>query len=113
MPWLRGADIKDSLLPPNGNLNILPPSVGQYELRDKTGYHGFMFADVFVVRYPTATSSDVDGAYEIDGIPPGPVQVNAMLPAAKNKTVTRQVTIKPGENVLDITLEFHGDNDFP
>jgi hypothetical protein len=77
-------------------VTLYPVKVGRYGLADTL--HPGMFADVFVIKFPTFAVTGLDGRYEISGIPVGEVTVNALLPATmvvaekKVKVVADQAT---------------------
>ncbi len=69
-------------------IKIYPREPSRYWLRDKMGKK-YMVADVFTLRYSTHGVTDLNGRYEIQGIPVGEVEVNAVLPAIM-KTAPKQ-----------------------
>jgi hypothetical protein len=75
---------------------ITPTAPGKYTLTDLG--KPFMTADVFVLKYATFDVTELDGRYEISGIPAGEVSISAFLPTTL-ATEQRKVTIKPGEVV--------------
>jgi hypothetical protein len=81
LPTLEGAIARAQMVAvPGGDpVKLYPTEVGHYALREGTN-HNWMDADVFVVRYPTAMVTDLDGHYRIAGIPVGKVKVSAYLP---------------------------------
>ena len=90
---------------------MFPPTPGRYVLVDRV--HDFMHADVFVLSYSTFDVSDERGSYEVSGLPPGEVEVNAFLPIL-GKTVTHQVVVVAGQRTkLDLTLHFDASGDSP
>lgn len=104
VPYLDGTPVKAMMVatPQGGSVKLHPPNVGRFALRDQT--HPFLFADVFVLKYPTHDVTDVDGRYEIGAIPVGEVTVSVLLPAT-GQTLKQQIDIRPGVNTLDLTLE--------
>jgi hypothetical protein len=112
MPFLDGAPVKAVLvaIPGGDAVRLYPPQPGRYLLRDQLP-HDYMTAEVFVLAYATHDVSGLDGKYEITGIPVGPVEVNAMLPATK-KAATQRIEIKPGDNTLDLTIPFDAQKDY-
>ena len=113
MPYLDGATTSAILvaIPRGDAVRLYPPQAGHYMLRDQLP-NDHMTADVYVLAYPTTDVTGLDGKYEITGIPVGPVDVNAMLPATK-KTSHQRVEIKAGDNTLDLTLTFDAAKDDP
>jgi hypothetical protein len=76
------------------------PRPGQFGLRETT--REYMRADVFVLNYPTARVTELDGRFAFEGIPVGEVHVTAYLPALA-KAVEQRVTLEAGKP-LDLTL---------
>lgn len=106
MPALEGAEGKAVMVavPQGEAVQLIPPQPGRYLLVDKLD-HDFLRADVFVVRFSTHDVTDLNGSYEIAGIPVGKVRVNAYLPAT-GSTVERMLEIKEGEITLDLALKY-------
>ena len=92
-------------MPGGEPIELFPRRVGLYKLVDRS--HDFAFVDVYVVPYPTTAITDRDGRFEIDRIPAGKVEVNALLPAT-GQTIEREVTVKEGAPV-EVILEFEFD----
>lgn len=106
IPTLIGAPTGAGLVAiPHGDpIRLTPDRPGRFGLTDMM--RPYVFADVLVVKYPTFAVTRLDGRYDIGGLPPGEVTVNAFLPAAMI-TIEQKVTIKAGEPVdLDFTLPF-------
>jgi hypothetical protein len=103
VPNLLGSRMTAQLLalPGGAPSKLYPPAVGQYMLTDDMKL--FMLADVFVLKYPTHDVTDLDGKYEITGIPVGKARVDALLPAT-GVAVGRDIEIKAGE-IIDVPLE--------
>jgi hypothetical protein len=111
MPYLDGAPKKAVMVAvPGGEpVKLFPMEPGHYMLRDELP-KPFLHADVFVLAYATHDVTGLDGQYEIPGIPVGDVSVNAFLPSI-DKTVEQRITLKEGDNVLDLTLEYTASKD--
>jgi hypothetical protein len=103
VPNLLGSRMKAQLLALPGGVasKLYPPAVGQYLLTDDIKV--FMLADVFVLKYSTHDVTSLDGQYEIAGIPPGKVRIDALLPST-GVSVGKDIEIKAGE-VIDVPLE--------
>lgn len=103
VPNLLGSNQKIQLLAlPRGEGSVLyPPDIGHYLLTDDIKV--FMLADVYVVKYSTHDVTSLDGRYEITGIPPGRVKLNALLPST-GVVADRVIDIKAGE-VIEVPLE--------
>lgn len=107
VPNLLGSQMKVQLfaLPRGAGSTVYPPEVGHYLLTDDIKV--FMLADVYVLKYSTHDVTDLDGRYEINGIPPGRVQLNALLPSTGGGA-EKSIEIKAGE-VIDVPLEIRFD----
>ena len=90
---------------PGGDaIKLYPNHVGQFTLIDRA--HAFAKADVFVLKYPTAAVTGLDGKFEIKGIPAGEVLVTAYLPATRVQA-SKRLTVVAGETAdLDLTVPF-------
>lgn len=106
MPYLDGAPFRAVMvaMPGGDSVKFYPQEPGHYMLRDQLP-KPFMTVDVYVVAYATHDVTGLDGQYEIKGIPVGKVRANAFLPAI-NKATESFVEIKPGDNTLDLVLEY-------
>jgi hypothetical protein len=113
MPYLDGAAFKAVMVAiPNGDpVKLYPLEAHRYTLRDMLP-KPFFTADVYVLGYATHDVTGLDGAYEIPGIPVGPVKVDAFLPAL-GKVKEQRFEIKAGDNTLDITMTFDKTKDIP
>lgn len=111
MPYLDGAPKKAVMVavPQGAPVKLFPMEPGHYMLRDELP-KPFLHADVFVLNYATHDVTSLDGGYEISGIPVGEVTVNAFLPAI-DKTVEQKITLKEGDNTLDLTLDYSAKKD--
>jgi hypothetical protein len=104
VPELLGAPGQPQIVAtPGSKLGSLlyPPQIGSYVLIDNLKL--FMTADVLVVKYATFDVTNVDGAFEISGIPLGNVTLSAMLPST-GFTAQKRVELKD-DKPLDVDLE--------
>jgi hypothetical protein len=85
-------------------VKLYPVKPRRYVLID--GMRNFMTADVFVMKYSTFDVTELDGKYEITGVPAGKVQLDAL----SSTTLLRgneTVEVKAGQvTTVDFTLEF-------
>lgn len=88
-------------IPRGDAVPLYPTRPGRFLLSD--GIHPTMFADVFVLKFPTVAVTGLDGRYEIDGIPAGRVTITALLPATL-VTSAKTVPIEAGKD-LELNLE--------
>jgi hypothetical protein len=81
LPTLNGANMPAQLvaIPRGDAVKLYPMDVGHYALVDGLD-KGWMYADVFVLRYATHAVTGLDGHFRIAGIPVGKVKVSAYLP---------------------------------
>src|SRR6266542_3654658 len=119
LPTLLGASMPAQMAAtPGGDpVKLYPTAVGHYALSDDSS-HKWMYADVFVVPFPTHAVTGLDGRYRIAGIPAGkPVRISMYAPAIDTQlhpdhgiasvTQERDVEVKPGETVqIDFTLAY-------
>jgi hypothetical protein len=105
MPYLDGAVSRATLvaIPGGEPVKLYPQQPGHYMLRDALP-KPFLTADVYVLAYGTTDVSELDGTYEIPGIPVGKVRVSAFLPAIDATTET-DLELKAGDNTLDLMLQ--------
>lgn len=105
MPKLLGGPNKAMMvaIPGGDAVKLYPTKPGRYALTD--AIHEAMFADVFVLQYPTHAVTGLDGRYRIEGIPVGEVNVNALMPQTM-QTAGKKVEIKAGETA-EVDLEIH------
>jgi hypothetical protein len=102
IPSLQGAPTPALRIavPHGAPVPLFFPRPGQFGLVETT--RDYMRADVFVLNYPLAQVTELDGRFAFDGIPVGEVRVTAYLPAL-GKAVDQRVTIEAGKTA-DITL---------
>jgi hypothetical protein len=103
VPELLGARMPAEMfaIPKGDAVRLYPNKVGRFLLSD--GGKPFMFADVFVLKYPTTAVTGLDGRYDISRIPAGKVTVTALLPATL-VTSSQTVEIVAGKD-LELNLE--------
>jgi len=85
---------------------LYPTHAGRYVLIDNLNL--FMTAEVIVLKYATHAVTDLDGRFEITGIPAGDVHVNALLPAANlgaERTVKVEADKPTDEIVFELTFD--------
>jgi hypothetical protein len=115
LPWLDGAKLPAGIVavPQGEPVKLYSRGYGRYWLRDQMA-RTFMVAHVFHFRYGTTAVTGLDGAYRIEGIPVGKVEVSAMLPQANLLSVTKPFEVKEGvDNVIDLELVFDAKRDVP
>jgi hypothetical protein len=106
VPQLLGANAPANLvsLARGEPIKLLPMRPGYVTLQDMMNL--FLRADVFVLKYPTFAVTGLDGRYEIRGIPPQEVSVNAFSPQA-TLLEQKRVRIVAGQTTeLDFVLRF-------
>jgi hypothetical protein len=107
VPELLGSKMTTQLVATpfgKGTAQLYPPAVGRYVLVDNLRL--FMTAEVLVLKYSTHDVTGADGRFEIAGIPPGKVKVNALLPATGAVT-EKELELKGGEtSEVELTLAF-------
>jgi hypothetical protein len=114
MPYLDGAPFRAMMVAvPGGNPVKMYPTEpkARYLLRDMMN-HPFMLAEVFVVNYATTDVTDVDGTYEIRGIPVGKARIDVLLPLI-NKASGQDLELVEGDNTVDLTLKYDKKTDIP
>jgi hypothetical protein len=90
---------------PGGDaVKLFPPRPGEFLLKDQT--HDYATANVFVLKYPTAAVTGLDGAFEIKDIPAGDVLVTAYLPAISGRVSTRANVVAGETATLTLTIPF-------
>jgi hypothetical protein len=106
MPKLLGATASAVMIAvPGGDaVPLLPDHPGRFALVDEM--YGGIQADVFVLQYPTFAVTGSDGRFEIRGVPPGELKLNALLPTTMS-TKTQTVKVEAGKtSEAAITLEY-------
>ncbi|MFP6683736.1 MAG: hypothetical protein VB934_03450 [Polyangiaceae bacterium] len=115
LPYLDGAraTATNVAVPRGSAVKLYSRGRQRYWLRDQMG-RNFMVANVFHLPYSTTAVTGLDGRYRIEGLPVGEVKVSVMLPATKNlKHISRKLTIKAGDNTLDLEFGFDAAKDSP
>jgi hypothetical protein len=118
LPKLEGAHLpaQFAAMPGGDGVKLYPTEVGHYALADDAN-HKWMYADVFVVPFPTHAVTGLDGRYRITGIPPGKVKVSMYAPVIDAQlhpdtgidkvTEEREVELKAGETTnADFVIVF-------
>jgi hypothetical protein len=91
-------------LPGAEPVSLTPRKPGRFRLVDAMRIYSL--ADVFVLPYPTTDVTDIDGTFEITGIPVGKAKVSALLPASMAVS-EKEVEISADQpTVVDFTLRF-------
>lgn len=106
VPELLGQPMPAQLfvLPTAPPVQIAPQKPGRFQLVDSMRL--FSVSEVYVLPYATADVTELDGVFEIKGIPVGEVQVNALLPQT-GATLGKTVTVKANETtIVDFELPF-------
>ncbi len=113
MPYLDGAPKKAVLVavPGGAPVKLYAFEPGHYMIRDELP-NPFLTTDVFVLAYATHAITGLDGQYEITGVPVGEVRVSAFLPSI-DKVVEQKLSVKEGDNTIDLTLEYDAKKDDP
>ena len=89
------------VLPDAIPVELVPRKPGRFLLIDSMRLYNR--ADVFVLTYPTTDVTELDGRFEVRGIPVGKVKVNAFLPSA-NLVVEKEVEVK-AEQTTELQFE--------
>jgi hypothetical protein len=106
VPELMGGRMPAQIIAmPGGSAsNLYPNSPGRYVLVDSMRI--FATAEVYVLKYPTHDVTDEQGRYEIEGIPPGELTLNAFSPQT-GETVEKKIKLEGGQTLeLDLELPF-------
>jgi len=109
LPFLAGVSAPAHMvLPPKGQggpVKLYPLDIGRFLLVDEMN-RPWMKADVYVLKYPTATVTGLDGKYRIEGIPVGKVKVSALLPVP-DLTASAEANVQEGKTTTaDFVLEY-------
>lgn len=105
MPYLEGAPGKAVMVavPGGSAVKLYPTEPGAHlRLRDQLD-KPWLFADVFVLKFPTHDVTGLDGKYEITRVPVGHMRVSAYLPAIEWRA-EKEVDVKEGDNTVDFEL---------
>lgn len=106
VPELMGGRMPAQIIamPGGAASNLYPANPGRYVLVDSMRI--FATAEVYVLKYPTHAVTSTDGRYEISGIPPGEVTVNAFSPQT-GESAEKKLSLSSGETrELDFELPF-------
>jgi hypothetical protein len=106
MPSLEGAPTPALRIavPHGAPVPLFFPRPGKFGLVEAT--RDYMHADVFVLNYPTARVTELDGRFDFDDLPVGEVHVTAYLPALA-KAVDQRIKIEAGTSAeLTLTIPF-------
>jgi hypothetical protein len=90
--------------PGGDSVKLFPPRPGEFLLQDNT--HEYATANVFVLKYPTAAVTGLDGVFEIKDIPAGDVLVSAYLPATGGRASSRVQVVAGETATLALTIPF-------
>lgn len=103
MPQLVGVPGNTLLVAVPGGQPIMltTPKPGRYMLLDHS--HPYSTADVFVLAYPTTAVTDIDGRFDVSGIPVGEAKLSLMVPAT-GQTLSRDIIIE-ADKTLNLELE--------
>ncbi|HEX6766239.1 MAG TPA: carboxypeptidase-like regulatory domain-containing protein [Polyangiaceae bacterium] len=83
---------------------LYPTRPGRFMLIDNLRL--FMIAEVLVLKYATMQVTGIDGRYRIEGLPPGLLNLSAVLPVT-GKVVEKPITIEAGKTVVtDLSIPF-------
>jgi hypothetical protein len=109
LPFLAGVSAPAHMvLPPKGQgsaVKLYPLDIGRFLLVDEMN-RPWIKTDVFVLKYPTATVTGLDGHFRIEGIPVGKVKVSALLPLP-DLTSNLEATVEEGKTTkVDFVLEY-------
>jgi hypothetical protein len=118
LPKLVGAEMPAQMaaMPHGDPVKLYPLKPAHYLLADDAK-HGWMSADVFVLKFATHAVTGLDGRYRIQGIPPGKVKVSMYAPVVDVQlhpdfgieavTQEREIELKPGETTnVDFALPY-------
>lgn len=85
-------------------VKIYPPRPGRYDLISRRAAP-WLHADVYVLLHPLHTTTKVDGAYRLDGIPVGTRKISVMHPGASGVAIA-DVEVKVGAiAAVDLVIE--------
>ena len=106
MPKLLGAKTTAVMVAvPGGDaVELLPDHPGRFALVDEM--YGGVQADVFVLQYPTFAVTGTDGRFEIRGVPPGELKLNALLPSTMSAK-SQKLKVEAGKSTdAEIVLKY-------
>jgi protocatechuate 3,4-dioxygenase beta subunit len=109
---LLGVRARGFIPVPPAPTTVPPPRGEELEIRLERGAvlagsvrttAGEPVAGLRVAAGDAAGRSDADGAYRVDGLRPGPVEVDLFHPSYRRQK--KKITIEPGTNALDVEVE--------
>ncbi len=106
VPEILGQPLPAQLfvLPTSPRVAIAPKRPGQFKLVDSMRL--FNVVELFVLPYPTTDVTELDGKFEIAGLPVGKAKINAFLPQT-GVVVEKEIVIEEGKTLeLDLELPF-------
>lgn len=103
VPKLMGGQMRADMVavPGSGPVKLYPHTPGRYSVLDQM--HLWMMADVFVLKYPTAAVTDLEGKFEIKDVPVGELTVNALLPPTM-QVAEKKIKVE-ADKTVDVELE--------
>jgi hypothetical protein len=106
VPSLSGAPQAALVIafPGGDSVKLFPTHPGEFLLQDQT--HPFATAYVFVLKYPTAAVTGIDGTFEIKDIPAGDVVVSAYLPATQGRASSPVKVVAGEATTVNLTIQF-------
>jgi hypothetical protein len=115
LPHLDGARMPATIVavPRGPVVKVYSRGRGRYWLRDQMT-RDFMVAHTFHFPYATTDVTGLDGRYKVNGVPVGNAKINVLLPQTKTmKSLSKEIEVKEGENIVDLELTFDADADTP
>ena len=106
VPEILGLSMPAQLfvLPTAPPVQLAPRRPGRFKLVDSLRLYNV--AELFVLAYSTVDVTELDGSFEIKGIPVGKVKVNAVLPQT-GAVALKEITIEAGKTIeIEFELAF-------
>lgn len=92
------------VLPTSPSVSFAPKRPGRFKLVDSLRLYNL--AELFILPYPTAAVTGLDGRFDIQGIPVGPAKINALLPQTGGGA-GQEITIEKGKTIqVDLEINF-------